>query len=393
MSTSTHLTYKKSIADYLKVDDTKIFLFWKGRVALYAILKGLGITAGDEVIIPAFTCVVVPNAIIYLGAKPIYVDIDPATYNMDITKLATAITSKTKVIIAQNTFGLSPDINAIEALVGKSEISIIEDCTHGMGGYYKGKSNGTILKASFFSTQWNKPYSTGIGGMAYINDEALAKKISMYEQEAIQPSLKDNVSLRTLIWVRANLITPATYWTAVNMYRWLSHRKIVTGSSQGEELEKPLMPLEFFKGMSKTQARVGIAAILKMDKAIAHQRKIASAYDKFFIKHQLSPPTIHQDYFHTYLKYPILVRDRAQFMERANQQKIELGEWFNSPIHPIIKDFDAWQYTWGNHPVAETISSQIVNLPTGININEVYLTRILTFLASEIRNILDGQAG
>jgi hypothetical protein len=80
-------------------------------------------------------------------------------------------------------------------------------------------------------------------------------------------------------------------------------------------------------------------------------------------------------------------------MERANQQKIELGEWFNSPIHPIIKDFDAWQYTWGNHPVAETISSQIVNLPTGININEVYLTRILTFLASEIRNILDGQAG
>jgi len=215
----------------------------------------------------------------------------------------------------------------------------------------------------------------------------------MYEQEAIQPSLKDNVSLRTLIWVRANLITPATYWTAVNMYRWLSHRKIVTGSSQGEELEKPLMPLGFFKGMSKTQARVGIAAILKMDKAIAHQRKIASAYDKFFIKHQVSPPTIHQDYFHTYLKYPILVRDRAQFMERANQQKIELGEWFNSPIHPIIKDFDAWQYTWGNHPVAETISSQIVNLPTGININEVYLTRILTFLASEIRNILDGQAG
>jgi dTDP-4-amino-4,6-dideoxygalactose transaminase len=393
MSTSTHLTYKKSIADYLKVDDTKIFLFWKGRVALYAILKGLGITAGDEVIIPAFTCVVVPNAIIYLGAKPIYVDIDPATYNMDITKLATAITSKTKVIIAQNTFGLSPDINAIEALVGKSEISIIEDCTHGMGGYYKGKSNGTILKASFFSTQWNKPYSTGIGGMAYINDEALAKKISMYEQEAIQPSLKDNVSLRTLIWVRTNLITPATYWTAINMYRWLSHRKIVTGSSQGEELEKPIMPFGFFKGMSKTQARVGIKAILKMDMAIAHQRKVAAAYHKFFASHQISMPIVHQDYFHTYLKYPILVRDRAQFMERANQEKIELGEWFNSPIHPIIKDFDAWQYTWGNHPVAETISSQIVNLPTGININEVYLTRILTFLASEIRNILDGQAG
>jgi len=393
MSTSTYLTYKKSIANYLKVKENNVFLFWKGRVALYAILKGLGVTLGDEVIIPAFTCVVVPNAIIYLGATPIYVDIDPATYNMDIHKLAAAITSKTKVIIAQNTFGLSSDINAIVDLVGDRKIDIIEDCTHGMGGFYKGKSNGTLLKASFFSTQWNKPYSTGIGGMAYINDEALAKKMSDYEAQAIRPSLKDNITLRVLIWVRTNLITPATYWTAVNMYRWLSHRKIVTGSSQGEELEKPIMPFGFFKGMSKTQAKIGVTAILKMDLAIAHQRKVAAAYDKFFAWHQISMPIVHPDFFHTYLKYPLLVRDRAVFIERANQQKIELGEWFNSPIHPITKDFDAWQYTWGSHPVAEMISSQIVNLPTGTNIDNAYLARILAFLEGEIHHILDSQSG
>lgn len=391
MSTSIYLKYKKTIADYLKVNENNVFLFWKGRVALYAILKGLGITPGDEVIIPAFTCVVVPNAIIYLGATPIYVDIDPATYNMDINKLATAITSKTKIIIAQNTFGLSPDIDAIVALVGDRKIDIIEDCTHGMGGFYKGKSNGTLLKASFFSTQWNKPYSTGIGGMAYINDVDLVKKISDYEAQAIRPSVKDNITLRVLIWVRKNLITPTTYWTAVNLYRWLSHRKIVTGSSQGEELEKPIMPSGFFKGMSTTQAKVGIKAILKMDQAIAHQRKIAAAYHKFFDKHQISMPNIHQDFFHTYLKYPILVKDRALFIERANEQKIELGEWFNSPIHPITKDFDAWQYTWGSHPVAELITSQIVNLPTGINIDDAYLTKILTFLESEIHHIQDSQ--
>lgn len=391
MSTSIYLKYKKTIADYLKVNENNVFLFWKGRVALYAILKGLGITPGDEVIIPAFTCVVVPNAIIYIGATPIYVDIDPSTYNMDTHKLAAAITSKTKIIIAQNTFGLSPDIDAIVALVGDRKIDIIEDCTHGMGGFYKGKSNGTLLKASFFSTQWNKPYSTGIGGMAYINDVDLVKKISDYEAQAIRPSVKDNITLRVLIWVRTNLITPTTYWTAVNLYRWLSHRKIVTGSSQGEELEKPIMPSGFFKGMSATQAKVGIKAILKMDQAIAHQRKIAAAYHKFFENHQILMPIIHQDFFHTYLKYPILVKDRALFIERANEQKIELGEWFNSPIHPITKDFDAWQYTWGSHPVAELISSQIVNLPTGINIDDVYLTKILTFLESEIHHIQDSQ--
>ena len=393
MSTSIYLNYKKSIADYLKVDKKNIFLFWKGRVALYAILKGLGVTVGDEVIIPAFTCVVVPNAIIYLGATPVYVDIDPATYIMDIDKLAKAITGKTKVIIAQNTFGLSPDINAIEDLVGERKIDIIEDCTHGMGGFYKGKPNGTLLKASFFSTQWNKPYSTGIGGMAYINDEHLAKKMQTYEEEAIRPSLKDNITLQILIWVRKNLINPTTYWSAVNLYRWLSHHKIVTGSSQGEELEKPVMPFGFFKGMSKTQAKVGITAILKIDQTIAHQRKIAATYDKFFQDHQISMSSSHHDYFHTYLKYPILVKDRDLFMERAHQQKIELGEWFNSPIHPILKDFDSWQYKWGSHPMAEKISSQIINLPTGININEVYLQRILTFLNGEIHNIFNSKQG
>ena len=116
MSNNQLSKYKKAIASYLKVDDARVFLFWKGRVGLYAILKALGVSEDDEVIIPAFTCVVVPNAIIYLGAKPVYVDIESSTYNIDIAQVEKAITSKTKVIIAQNTFGLSPNIDALLAI-------------------------------------------------------------------------------------------------------------------------------------------------------------------------------------------------------------------------------------------------------------------------------------
>src|SRR5689334_23149354 len=131
--------YKKELAAQLDLSDKNIFLFWKGRVALYSILSALDVKENDELIRPAFTCVVVPNAIIYLGAKPVYVDIDPSTYNMDVSKLESKITGKTKVIIAQNTFGLSPDIDSIVSIASRHKIAVIEDCAHGFGGTYKSK--------------------------------------------------------------------------------------------------------------------------------------------------------------------------------------------------------------------------------------------------------------
>ncbi|NMC27277.1 MAG: hypothetical protein GYA42_03935, partial [Syntrophomonadaceae bacterium] len=88
--------YRGRLAQYLECDPADIFLYWKGRVALYAILKAMGIGAGDEVILQAYTCVVVANAIIYLGATPVYVDIDPATYNLNIDLLEDKITDRTK---------------------------------------------------------------------------------------------------------------------------------------------------------------------------------------------------------------------------------------------------------------------------------------------------------
>ena len=111
----------------------------------------------------AFTCVAVANAVMYVGATPRYVDIDAATLTVDVPAIEAVLASNTKVILAQNTFGLSPDIDAILALAKKrGGIRVIDDCAHGFGGRYKGMPNGAIADASFFSTQWNKPYSTGL---------------------------------------------------------------------------------------------------------------------------------------------------------------------------------------------------------------------------------------
>ena len=122
MSINGYNYYKERLAKCFSISPDSLFLFWKGRVALYAILKAIGIKEGDEVILPAFTCVVAVNPIIYLGAKPVYVDVDPMTYNIDVKRLErenVKTLSKAKAILAQNTFGLSADLDAIFEMATK----------------------------------------------------------------------------------------------------------------------------------------------------------------------------------------------------------------------------------------------------------------------------------
>lgn len=375
-------------------------------MALYAILQAIGIKEGDEVILPAFTCVVAVNPIIYLGARPVYVDIDPKTYNMDHKKMEGKITSKTKAILAQNTFGLAADLDAIFEIVQKYDLFVIEDCAHGFGGFYKGKPNGTIADASFFSTQWNKPFSTGLGGFAVTKDPKMAEKLNQMGDRLIRPSLKDEMLLRTLLFVRGRL-NPKFYWSAIKTYRWLSRNNLILGSSQGEELEEPVKPKGFEKGFSKTQAKKGIEELVgsrkkgvgskeyvvrsgekwKIDKVIEHRKKIANLYKKILLDLGIETPYEPGYAEHTYLKFPLLVKDRVRFFRSAEKEKIELGDWFLSPIHPITKNFELWHYRWGENPIAERISQHIVNLPNHTKINENYVDRVAEFLKTNRDNL------
>ncbi|MGD9494516.1 MAG: DegT/DnrJ/EryC1/StrS family aminotransferase, partial [Bacteroidales bacterium] len=214
--------FKKEISKYLDDSDpSKIHLYWKGRVGLYAILKATGIGRGDEVIVPAYTCVVVPNAILYTGAIPVYVDIDPETFNASKQNIEKAITKNTKAILCQNTFGLSSQVDEIAELARERNILSIEDCTHGFGGKFKGKFNGTYCDAAFFSTQWNKPFSTGVGGFSYISNAALNAKVIEENKNRCQPSLIKKISLAIQLFIRKTLLTDYTYWTLVPLYRML----------------------------------------------------------------------------------------------------------------------------------------------------------------------------
>lgn len=383
--------FKESIKNYIGLEP---FLFWKGRVALYAILKAIGLKEGDEIILPAFTCVVVPNPIIYLGAKPIYIDIDPKTFNIDVDKIEGKITDKTKVILSQNTYGLSSDLDKIKDIAKKYNLWVIEDCAHGFGGTYKGQKNGTIADAAFYSTQWNKPFSTGLGGIAVTKNEEIAQKLKELEEKAVKPSKKEELMLKTLLNIREKIVSSNTYWFALKTYRFLSEKNVIVGSSQGYELEKPIMPEDFQKGFTETQAKKGLEYFekingeYKIDLIIKHRKKIANYYKDILSYLGFEPP-YEPDYAeHTYLKFPLLVKNREKFFYIAEKEKIELGDWFLSPIHPIQRNFELWNYKYGENPIGEFASSHIVNLPTHEKVDEDEIDKIYNFLKNNKDEII-----
>ncbi len=363
-------------------NNTNIFYFWKGRVAFFAILKAMGVKKGDEVIVPGFTCVVVANAIKYLDATPVYVDIQQETLNPSFEAIKDAITDKTKVIVTQNTFGLSTDTDKIAALARDKGIWSVEDCTHGFGGTFKGKANGTWCDASFFSTQWNKPFSTGIGGFLLVNNLSLIHPVKEVIQDLEKPPAKDVFMLTMLIRFQQLFLTPWTYWTLRRLYRFLSRMNIVVGSSEGKEITGNEMPQNYFRKMSQVQMKVAAKAIKKFDALFSERKADAIIYTRFLEKHNKYhvKQKLHKD--HAFLKYPVLVKNRSVFEEKARKAKIELGDWFCSPLHPVKENLCQWDFFDEKTPVASKISKHVVNLPLGSNATE----KVISFL---IRNIDD----
>lgn len=360
----------------------KTFSFWKARVALYAALKAMGVGPGDEVIIPGYTCIVDVNPVKYLGAKPIYVDIEPETYNIDVNLLEEKITPNTKVIMAQHTYGFPCDIEPIVNMASKHKIDVIEDCCHAFGSTYKGKLVGTFGKAAYFSTQWNKPFTTGLGGMLLVSDEQLAQQIEVLcRDEMVQPSLKETLMLAAQLCVYRAFIYPRTTALAQTLFRTLTRKGLVVGSSCGSELKPVEMAPDFFKSISNMQASSGVRQLGKVDENIAHRKKISAIYDELL--KQKGWPTLNYDASVSdpvMVRYPVKITEKKKALALAASAGIELGDWFECPLHAIDAPLETYGYTLGMCPVAEKVSDQVVNLPTHPRASERTARKTVEFI-------------
>ncbi|HIF58128.1 MAG: DegT/DnrJ/EryC1/StrS family aminotransferase [Gammaproteobacteria bacterium] len=144
---------------------------------MHLALAALEIGAGDEVIVPAFTWIATANVVLYCGATPIFVDVNPETFNIDPAQIAEKVTTNTKALIAVHLFGLCADMDAIKAALPE-HVKIIEDAACGTGAQYKGQFAGSLGNAASFSFHPRKTITTGEGGMVTTNDAELAERMN-----------------------------------------------------------------------------------------------------------------------------------------------------------------------------------------------------------------------
>ena len=180
--------FEKNFSRTLGIKNT--LLVSNGTVALQLALLTLGVKSGDEVIVPSFTYISCVNAILYVGAKPVFVDIDPKNWTICVNNIEKKITKKTKCIIAIHIYGQICELNKLLKLKRKYKIHLIEDCAESHFGKYQNKYLGTFGDISTFSFFGNKIISSGEGGAICLNNNNLYKKAKIIRNQGMSEKIR-----------------------------------------------------------------------------------------------------------------------------------------------------------------------------------------------------------
>ncbi len=171
----------------------------------------------------------------------------------------------------------------------------------------------------------------------------------------------------------------------VRFYRFLSKHNLILGSSSGEEITSIKMPENYFMRISFVQIHVGIKNLTGFEKALTLRKENAIIYTDYLLKKSKNHVPISLFENHSFLKYPLLVTDREVVIKQAEKQKIELGDWFNSPIHPVQNGFEQWGLSSDLFPNSFFAGYHMINLPTDTTNPD----KVCTFLDSILDLIMD----
>lgn len=376
-----HHQFIEEIRRYLaESGEYSISLFNKGRIALYALLKSAEVSHECEVIVPGFTCVVVPNAVLYTGAKPVYVDIHPETLLPNPDLVSQKLSSKTRVIISQNTFGIPQDAQSLLELTKGTDIKVIEDAAHGFGGSTQGVLNGTMADAAFFSLQWNKMFTAGIGGIAVSRSESMSRKLLELSANLPMPSFTQELSIAIQLVGRSLFLSPSNYNRIIKFYRYLTLNGFLTGSNDGIEVTGTHVPENYLLSMGKIQAREGLRGLRSVAQNRNHRKRIAAIYNN-----ELTSLGFHLPYDPpgadiTFIKYPVFVKDRSIIFSLALKHGIEISDWFATPLYPVEGNLDPWGFNPSECPVSVALSSHIINFPTHQKIDDFQVEKTIEFV-------------
>ena len=291
-----------------------------GTVALHLALATLGLEPGDEVIIPTFTMIATANAVTYLGARPVLVDSEPCTWNMDMNQVEAAVTARTRAIIPVHTYGHPVDMDALMHIADRHGLFVLEDAAEAHGARYQDRGVGSLGHAAAFSFYGNKIITTGEGGMVTTNREDVAR---------LAWTLRDHA-----------FSTERHFWHKFLGYNYR---------------------------MTNLQAAIGLAQTEQLEKFVAARRSNAAYYTQLLraIPGITTPPEAPWA-TNVFWMYGIMVEkefgiSRDELRRRLAQRGIETRTFF-IPMHcqPIYFD----QYRGQRFPVAEDLCRRGLYLPS-----------------------------
>ena len=313
---------------------------FNGTAALHLALAALGIKQGDEVIVPDFTFIATANAVSYLGAKPVFADINKNTLCIDLESIKKKITEKTKAIIPVHVFGYPCEMDPINDLAKKNNLRVVEDSAEALGTTYKGKKTGSLSDISCFSFYANKIIRTGEGGICLTDNQELYEKLKLLRSQG----------------------------------------KIKSKELEGDDfIEKQYYHqlLGFNYRMTDLQAAIGIAQIKKINENLMARKKIAELYENEFQKYDINIIRKDKDTQPIYWVYPLLFKSREIKLEVGRKLKKE-GIPFLSFFWPCHKQpFYNYKETL---PVTESVSERGLSIPCNSSVTEqeaVNLTKII----------------
>ena len=352
------------------------YTFNSGRSGMFAILQSFGIGRGDEVIVQAFTCVAAVEPILWVGAKPIYSDIDESAFNLNPKGLEKLITRKTRAIVIQHTFGIPADMDAISLIAKKHQLLLIEDCSHALGATYKGKKVGSFGDAAFFSFGRDKVISSVFGGTAIISMK--------YEVESTKmKKIHDQLSYPSNWWIVQQLLNPILFALILPLYNIFGIGKMLLLFFQKLRLlSKPIYQEEYYGGKPaifpkkypNALAILAMHQLVKLDIFNQQRKAIANYYAK-----RLND----SNHFNTdaiFLRYPLSTSNPNKLYEYAKQKGIVLGRWYGNVIDPAGVDYVKVGYIIGSCTQAEKTAKHIVNLPTYPTMRQSDATKIVDML-------------
>jgi len=304
-----------------------VLTFNSGTSALHALLEAYNVKKDDEVIVPSFTFIATANSPLFVGAKPIFADIEEETYGLDADDVENKITKNTKAIMPIH-YGGCPckNIKRLKEIAEKKDILLLEDAAQSLGGAINKKKVGNFGDASMFSLCQDKMITTGEGGIIVTDSRECYEKLKLLRSHG-----------------------------RAETSNYFSSNEIMDYITLGYNFRMPTM-----------NAALGLSQMKKIDKIIKIRREKARLYndglsgvkDVSYIK----PP---KGFFNVYQKYPIIVENgkRNELKKHLSEKKIFTKSYFDEPVHQTKFYKDKYGYKKGFLPVTEKIAEKILNLP------------------------------